>query len=125
MSNIQSYQDLEVWKESRELVKEVYEFSNNFSKEEQFGLTSQMRRSAISIPSSIAEGFGRNYSKDSIQFFHISRGALYEVETQSILAIDLGIGEEEKAHQLQDRILTCKKLLNGFIRYFKSQSKTD
>ena len=89
MSEINSYRDLDVWKQSRQLVKSVYQLSRSFPKEEQFGLTNQLRRAAISVPSNIAEGSGRNHSKDSIQFFFIARGSLYEIETQLIIASDL------------------------------------
>lgn len=77
-----NYIDLDVWKEARILSKEVYLISSNFPNDEKFGLTSQIRRAVLSIPSNIAEGCGRNHPKDSIQFFYIARGSIYEVETQ-------------------------------------------
>jgi four helix bundle protein len=83
------YKDLNVWQEARKLSKDIYSLTSEFPKEEQFGLINQMRRCAISVPSNIAEGCGRNYPKDSIQFFHISRGSLYELETQLYLSFDL------------------------------------
>lgn len=70
------YNDLDVWRESRKLVKQIYDLTKKFPKDEMYGLTSQIRRFAISVPSNIAEGCGRNHSKDSIQFFYISRGVL-------------------------------------------------
>ena len=76
-----NYIDLDVWKEARALSKEIYLASVKFPIEEKFGLTSQVRRAAVSVPSNIAEGCGRNHTKDSIQFFYISRGSLYEIET--------------------------------------------
>ncbi|WP_051590780.1 four helix bundle protein [Flavobacterium daejeonense] len=82
------YNKLEVWIEARKLVNLLYESSKLFPKEEMFGLTNQMRRAAISIPSNIAEGCGRQISKDTLQFLHISRGSLYELETQYYLALD-------------------------------------
>src|ERR1700746_1135291 len=84
-----SYVQLNVWKEARKLVKTVYDLSLNFPKAELYGLTSQIRRCAISVPSNIAEGIGRNHQKDTIQFLYISRGSLYELETQIYLAEDL------------------------------------
>src|SRR6478609_10265038 len=90
MGKIDSYQDLDVWKQSKALVRDIYELTKAFPKEEQFGLTNQLRRAAVSIPSNIAEGCGRNHFKDSIQFFFVSRGSLYEIETQIIIAFDLG-----------------------------------
>lgn len=73
------YDDLNVWLEARRLSKDIYTVTSEFPSEEKFGLINQMRRCAISIPSNIAEGCGRNYPKDSIQFFFISRGSLYEL----------------------------------------------
>lgn len=82
------YSKLEVWLEARKLVNLLYDFSKLFPKEELFGLTNQMRRAAISIPSNIAEGCGRQTSKETIHFLHISRGSLFELETQFYLAFD-------------------------------------
>ena len=89
-----NYIDLDVWKQARILSKEVYLVSSNFPSDEKFGLSNQIRRAAVSIPSNIAEGCGRNHPKDSIQFFYVARGSVYEVETQLYLAFDLGFIEE-------------------------------
>jgi four helix bundle protein len=94
------YNDLNVWLEARKLSKDIYSVTAEFPKEEQFGLINQMRRSAISIPSNIAEGCGRNYPKDSIQFFYIARGSIYELETQLYLSFDLEYLEELKLNKL-------------------------
>lgn len=116
------YTELEVWKEARVLVSRVYQSSKSFPKEEVYGLTSQMRRSAISIPSNIAEGCGRRTSSDTIQFLHISRGSLYELETQLYLALDQGYLNKEKFDAIYRQILKCKKLTNGFIKYYKNNN---
>jgi len=116
------YTDLEIWKKSRELVKEVYLISKAFPKEETYGLTNQIRRCTISIPSNIAEGCGRRTSKDTIQFLYISRGSLYELETQLYLALDLEFLNKEQFYILLDKIKSCKKLLNGFINYYKTKN---
>jgi len=113
------YTDLEVWKTSRELVRTVYILTKEFPKEELYGLTNQMRRSAVSIPSNIAEGCGRRTSSDTIQFLHISRGSLFELETQLYLALDQSYIKEENFKQTLNHIYSCKKLLNGFIKYYK------
>ena len=123
MENINSYRDLDVWQECRLLVKDIYSLTQKFPKEEQFGLTNQLRRASVSIPSNIAEGCGRKYSKDSIQFFFIARGSLYEMETQLVLASDLDFISKEELEQMEQQVTKCKKLLNGFINYY--QSKTD
>ncbi len=121
MSKAESYQDLEVWKQTKDLVGYIYQVTKPFPKEEQFGLTNQLRRAAVSIPSNIAEGCGRNHSKDSLQFFFIARGSLYEVETQIILAYDLGFLSNEEQTTILNNIRSCKKLLNGLINYFQKK----
>lgn len=82
------FKDLDAWKASRKLVNDIYSASKSFPIAEQFGLTLQIRKAAISIPSNIAEGIGRNHTKDTLQFLYISRGSLFEIETQLILALD-------------------------------------
>jgi four helix bundle protein len=116
---MKSYIDLDVWKGSRELVREVYDLTRNFPKEEQYGLSSQMRRCAVSVPSNIAEGSGRNYAKDSIQFFFIARGSLYELETQLYLSFDQEYCSEVKLNALIGRTSKCKQMLNGLINYYE------
>ena len=113
------YSELGVWLEARKLVNLLYDSSKLFPKEELFGLTNQMRRAAISIPSNIAEGCGRQTSKDTIHFLHISRGSLYELETQYYLAFDQKYIDENSFNSALEQIQTCKKLLNGFINYYK------
>ena len=122
MSEINSYRDLDVWKQSRQLVKSVYQLSRSFPKEEQFGLTNQLRRAAISVPSNVAEGSGRNHSKDSIQFFFIARGSLYEIETQLIISFDLEYISDSHLKEVLEQVTRCKKLINGFINYFQKQT---
>jgi len=116
---IKSYTELEVWKQTRHLAKEIYQATIGFPKEEMFGLASQMRRSAVSIPSNIAEGCGRNYTKDSIQFFYIARGSLYELETQLYISFDLNYFDESLLNDLLCQLQNSRKLLNGFIRYYQ------
>jgi four helix bundle protein len=114
------YTDLEVWQKCRTLAGKVYISSKTFPKDELFGLTNQMRRSAVSVVSNIAEGCGRNHTKDSLQFFFIARGSLYELETQLYIAFDQLFLQEEVLHKLLEEILVCKKLLNGFIKYYQT-----
>jgi four helix bundle protein len=116
-----NYDDLDVWKECRKLVSEVYVITKEFPKEEIYGLTNQLRRASISIISNIAEGTGRNTTKDSLQFFYISRGSLFESEAQLIVASDLNYISEEQLNKILLQLTTCKKLLNGFINYHKTK----
>ena len=98
----------------------IYTVSRTFPKEEIFGLTNRMRRSAVSVASNIAEGCGRNHTKDSLQFFYISRGSLFELETQLYIAFDQQFLPEEVLPKLKGDILVCKKLLKGFIKYYQT-----
>lgn len=119
MAEYRTYRDLDVWKKVRALVKEVYLITKGFPKDEIYGLVSQMRRCAVSIPSNIAEGYGRQFKKETIQFLHIARGSLFELETQFFIAADLSFINE---NELEKRILQlddCKRLLNGLIKYFE------
>ena len=120
MAEYRTYKDLDVWKKARSLVKEVYLVTRNFPKDEMYGLMSQMRRCAVSIPSNIAEGYGRQFKKETIQFLHISRGSLFELETQFFIASDLNFIDEENLDKLMQQLDDCKKLLNGLIKYFEN-----
>lgn len=88
------FKDLIVWQKSYELVIEFYKITKNFPKDEIYGLSQQMRRCAVSIPSNIAEGYGRQYNKEYKQFLSIAYGSLCELETQYLLGIDLGYTEK-------------------------------
>ncbi|MCK0125010.1 four helix bundle protein [Gelidibacter sp. F2691] len=83
------HKDLDVWKKSMDLVEVVYRLSSQFPSDERFGLTSQMRRAAVSLPSNIAEGAGRKSDKELIQFLHIALGSLGELDTQYLIAVRL------------------------------------
>ena len=100
---IRSHKDLQVWQEAMVLVTEIYRLSENFPESEKFGLTSQIRRSAISIPSNIAEGFARKGNKELIQFLYISIGSLSELETQYEIAKNLNYIKEAK--EITDKII--------------------
>jgi four helix bundle protein len=114
-----NYTELEVWKYSRELVKEVYLLTKKFPKEELYSLTNQIRRSAVSVPSNIAEGIGRQSNKETIHFLYISKGSLQEVETQLYLSFDLEYISREDLDIILKKVISNKKLLNGFINYYK------
>ncbi len=115
------YIDLNVWIESRELVKLVYELTASFPKEEIYGLTSQIRRCAVSVPSNIAEGCGRRTSKETIHFLYISRGSLYELGAQVYISNDMDYVSKNKTEIMLNKITICKKLLNGFINYYRTK----
>jgi len=97
---IKSFRDLDIWKKGIELVKEVYKTTETFPAREIYGLTSQMRRSAISVPSNAAEGFKRQHSKEFKQFLNIARGSLAELETQMVIAGELGYLHQEQSERI-------------------------
>lgn len=116
---IKSYKDLDVWKKSIELVKEVYILVKYLPKEETYALSDQMRQSAVSIPSNIAEGSGRNGTKEYLQFLYIALGSLCELETQIIVAKEIGyINTIEK---LEDNMTIIKKMINSMITSLKAK----
>ena len=107
------FKELKVWQKAIELVTETYLKTQNFPKEEIYGLTSQIRRSAVSIPSNIAEGKGRNSDKEFVRFLQISLGSLYELQTQFELALSFNyISNIEDIFELS---LEIEKMLNKLI----------
>lgn len=122
MKENKSFTNLNAWICSRELVKQLYLLTKDFPKEEVYSLTSQMRRAVISIPSNIAEGVARNHNKETLQFLHISKGSIYELETQLYLSYDIGYINEEQLSIILIKIEDCKKLISGFINYYRNKT---
>ena len=122
MADNKSYTELEAWRKARGLIKHIYLYTQSFPKEELYSLTSQIRRASISVPSNIAEGIGRNYDKETLQFLHIAKGSLYEVETQIYLAYDLNYVNLEILNDSLTKIEECRKLLIGLINYYKKKT---
>ena len=125
MAGYQKYTDLDVWKQARILASVIYEITGSYPKSEQFGIISQIRRCAISVPSNIAEGCGRQHTKETIQFLNISRGSLYELETQLYISKDLKFINEEQLNNCLQQIESLGKLINGFIRFKNSTIKAN
>lgn len=115
----QDFTKLDVWISARRVTNLIYDITKQFPNSEQFGLTNQMRRCAVSVPSNIAEGCGRNTTKGKLVFFYISRGSLFELETQLYISLDQNFIDANVFNQVFEEIQTSKKLLNGFINYFK------
>ena len=111
-----THKDLVVWQRAMSLVSDVYKATKTFPREETFGLTSQMRRAAISIPSTIAEGFGRLHLRERENFLSISLGSACELETQLILSKDLGYISLDEVEQLMIDIQSIIKMLTGLIK---------
>jgi four helix bundle protein len=95
-----AYRDIKVWQKAIELVVDIYSSTRCFPKEEMYGLVSQLRRAAVSIPSNVAEGKGRRTDKEFLQFLHHARGSVFEVETQLAIAGLLGYIPETAVHRL-------------------------
>ena len=116
---ILSYRDLNVWQNGMDLVEDVYKITANFPKEEKYGLTSQLRRCSVSIPSNIAEGFMRKSTKEYIQFLYISLGSLGELDTQMEIAVRLSFIEWQK--EFNEKWLIVRKQLYGLVKSLKNK----
>src|SRR6266404_5178466 len=110
-----SYRELVAWQKARELAREIYRATDDFPAKELYGLTSQMRRAAVSIPSNIAEGQGRNTRGEFHQFLGHARGSLLELETQLQLAADLGFLSADRLQELNVQCAEVLRVLNGLL----------
>ncbi len=122
MVKIKSFKDLEIWQRSISLVEEVYNITKNFPKEETYGLISQIRRAAVSIPSNIAEGFGRFHNNEYKQFLFISLGSCAELSTQLIIAKRLGYVKNDKSDILLDEIEQISKMTMSLIKKLNAKN---
>ena len=113
MAAARSFEDLIVWQKAHKFVLSVYELSSNFPKSETYGLTSQLRRAAVSIPANIAEGFKKRTAKDKVKFLNIAQGSAEECRYYLILAQDLKYGDTEALALLLEEV---GKLLNSYSR---------
>ena len=111
MSSQKPHYQLDVWKEAMLLVRQVYEVTRHFPQEEIYGLTAQVRRSAVSVPSNIAEGAARSSNKEFANFLSIARGSLSELETQLLIAVDLGFFERD--NKVFDKMERVSRLITG------------
>jgi four helix bundle protein len=115
-SKIRCLEDLEIWNEGISLVEKIYAVTQRFPKEELYGLSSQLRRAAISIPSNIAEGFARFHNKEYKQFLYIALGSCAETKTQIVIASRLGYVENEKKDTLLKNIEQISKMIMCLIK---------
>jgi four helix bundle protein len=118
---VRCYRDLVAWQRSIELVTEIYQSTRSFPDNERFGLTAQIRRAAVSIPSNIAEGQGRCTTGEFRQFLGHARGSLLEVETQLVIARNLGFLDEQNNTFLFERVAEIGRILNGLINSLKGR----
>ena len=117
---IRTFRDLIAWQKGHQLTLEIYKITSSFPKEEIFGLTSQLRRAAVSITSNIAEGFSRQSDKEKIQFFYLSLGSNTELQSQILLAKDLNYIDSATHNQLSELSVETSKLINGLIKNLKN-----
>lgn len=115
-----NYISQDAWKCAMEIVKEAYQITKMFPKDELFGMTLQIRRAAILVPSNIAEGIGRNYRRETTKSLRFARGYLYELETLFTIAATVDLIDEDTVQRLSLRIEKCLHLINGLIRYFRN-----
>jgi len=113
---ITKYQDLHIWQKSIDLVTKIYEETRKFPEKETYGLILQTRKSAISIPSNIAEGYGRNSTHDYLRFLNISKGSLYELETQLLIACNLKYIPIESYNNLNEICKEIERMLSSLIK---------
>lgn len=115
--------DLQVWVKSRKVAKEIYLLTGKLPNEEKFGLISQMRRAAVSIASNIAEGAGRNWDREFIQFLAIAFGSSYELKTQLFICIDLDFIDEESANHMMTALEEIEKMIWGLQQSIQKRLK--
>ena len=121
---VRTHKDLDVWKKGVAFVTEIYSVTNAFPKLELYGLISQIRRAAISIPSNIAEGATRRNNKEFLQFLYISLSSAAEVDTQLIISHNLKFIDDENLKQLQGELNIISKMIQGLIRSIKKKTKS-
>lgn len=119
---VKTHKDLDVWKKAMSFVTELYKITATFPKDERYGLTSQMRRAAVSIPSNISEGAARQSNKEFIQFLYIALGSNVEIETQLNIARDLNFINDETFEKMDDNQNEISRMLMGLIKYRKTRN---
>jgi len=123
MEKIQSYRDLKVWQAGIQLAKQCYQVTKGFPKEEMFGLTSQIRRAAVSIPANIAEGHGRESTGDYVHFLRIAQGSLKELETHLILSNEVELCTNNRLSPLYAATDELGRMLHALIRALQARTK--
>ena len=118
---LKNYKELKVWQKSYQLCLEMYKVTKTFPKNEGFGLTSQMRRATRSIPSNIAEGYGRKTTPEYLRFLYIAYGSTCELETQMLLSGDLGYLNKENLSELQRDIGEVERMLKALIKSLENK----
>jgi len=118
---MKTYRDLQVWQKSMTLVTAIYKISKRFPKDEVYGLTSQMRRCAVSIPSNMAEGYGRNSTNEYLHFLRIATGSLYELQTQMEISVNLYYLNRDEFDKLYELSREIERMLSSLIGKLRSR----
>ena len=120
---IQDFKELIVWQKAKELSVLVYKLTKDFPRTEQYGLISQIRRAAVSIPSNIAEGYGRQHIGEYVQFLYVALGSASELETQLIISGELGYTKDDQYCIAMNMLKEIQKMLNGLINSLKDKRR--
>jgi len=123
LSTIKSFEELEVWQRARKFVLKIYNLTKSFPKDELYGLTSQIRRAAVSIGSNISEGFDRRSDKEFSNFLAIARGSIAEVQNDLYIALDLKYISEDEFNATYGETKKIAKQINGLMTYLKNDNK--
>ena len=115
-TTFKSYRDLEVWRRSMQLAKRIYQVTQSFPSDERFGLTNQLRRASVSVPSNLAEGHARFGAGEFSRFISIAMGSIAEIETQVLLSTDLGYIKQALTYELLADLETIGKMLRGLAK---------
>ncbi len=113
---MKTFRELVVWQKSMDLSVEIYNLTNSFPQSEEYGLSSQVRRSSVSVPSNIAEGYGRNHTKDFVRFLQIAQGSVYECQTQLEIAYRVNYLIKDDFDNIDARFKELAKMLSSLIR---------
>ena len=120
MGTIERFEDIEAWRDARELVRNVYEITSQGRFERDFGLRDQLRRAAVSTMSNIAEGFERGGNREFIRFLYFAKGSAGEVRSQLYVAVDLDYVDQQEANEISERVQTISRRVSSLIKYLKS-----
>jgi len=116
---VKDYRELLVWQKAMDLARSIYTITWNFPAHESYGLTSQMRRCAVSVPSNIAEGQARHKTTEFMRFIHIALGSLAELDTQVILSCDFGYINPDQRQVIEQQISELRRMISGLLRSLK------
>ena len=118
---LKNYKELNVWQKSYKLCLHIYKVTKRFPKDEMYGLTSQIRRSAVSIPSNIAEGYGRKTTLEYVRFLYIAYGSVCELETQTMISGDLGYVGKKRLQEIRQEIGDVERMLKAMIKSLENK----